>query len=676
MLTSCSPGWIKFVETYYPDFIENLSTCKSPQQMMGAVVKSYFAEREKLRSASIFSVSIMPCTAKKFEAARPEMGRNGVADIDAVLTTRELADIIRMRGLDLAVELAPEAADTPFGERTTAGKLFGGTGGVMEAALRTAHWMVTGRETDRLHGRRRPRPGRGQGGRAQRSTALSSAWRSCQRAGQRRPAAGRDPRRTQAVPLHRSDDLSGRLRRPAAASRWTPGPNGSPPGMQSLYTIDGTRSGAHFARRNESVNRLYAEFLGQPLGEKQPPPIAYPLRVAAGSPERREVELSSRDHRSRSYARPRSVERVGASRNGRRGHAVYHNPERALPHVLHMRARVSGQGNPHRRTGQAEVIGERCIACGNCVRVCSQHAKQPVSQYDRGGPGAARFGPAGGRLPGPQLSGRVRGDGLPEPRRYAAEAGLPLGPGGERSGPTSCRASTAACWPRTTATATSPRPVRRSSATSSATYPDLIDSLAPIVSPMIATARVARHRYGDGDRRRVRRAVYRQEGRGRKRVPQGRRRRRAHVPRTAALMLAEAEGHYDPEHAVPSDFDPPHGAESGLFPISRGMLQAAEIREDLMTGEVVATQGRAHVMEAIKEFADGDLGAQAAGAAVLRGMRHGDGHPELEIAPVRTPAPVMRRYVRRRMEHLDKDRCGRRRGGLERSEPLPGVCRQ
>ena len=101
MLTSCSPGWIKFVEQTYPDFIENVSTCKSPQQMMGAVIKSFFAEREGIDPKKIFSVSIMPCTAKKFEARRPEMGHDEVADVDAVLTTRELARMIRMRGIDL-----------------------------------------------------------------------------------------------------------------------------------------------------------------------------------------------------------------------------------------------------------------------------------------------------------------------------------------------------------------------------------------------------------------------------------------------------------------------------------------------------------------------------------------------------------------------------------------------
>ena len=147
MMTSCSPGWIKFVETFYPEFTENISSCKSPQQMMGAVLKSYYAEKEGIDPKSIYSVSIMPCTAKKFEAERPELIHKGIADVDAVLTTRELARIIKMCGLDIK-NMKPEANDTPFGERSSAGKLFGVTGGVMEAAVRTAHYMVTGKEMD------------------------------------------------------------------------------------------------------------------------------------------------------------------------------------------------------------------------------------------------------------------------------------------------------------------------------------------------------------------------------------------------------------------------------------------------------------------------------------------------------------------------------------------------
>ncbi|MBP1623491.1 MAG: hydrogenase, Fe-only, partial [Acidobacteria bacterium] len=149
MFTSCSPGWIKFVEQFYPEFIPNLSSCKSPQQMMGAIIKSYFAQRENIDPAQIVSVSIMPCTAKKFESSRPEMAPGHVPDVDYVLTTRELGQLLRMYGLDL-LAMTPQPADTPFGERSTAGKIFGASGGVMEAAVRTAHYLLTGKEMAKL----------------------------------------------------------------------------------------------------------------------------------------------------------------------------------------------------------------------------------------------------------------------------------------------------------------------------------------------------------------------------------------------------------------------------------------------------------------------------------------------------------------------------------------------
>ncbi len=149
MFTSCSPGWIKFVETFFPNNIPNLSSCKSPQQMLGAVIKTFYAEKVGIDPKKIFSVSVMPCTAKKFEASRPEMGRDGYLDVDAVLTTRELGQLIRMFGLDLE-NLQPEPADTPFGVRSTAGKLFGASGGVMEAAIRSAYHMLTGNELSDL----------------------------------------------------------------------------------------------------------------------------------------------------------------------------------------------------------------------------------------------------------------------------------------------------------------------------------------------------------------------------------------------------------------------------------------------------------------------------------------------------------------------------------------------
>jgi len=144
-LTSCSPGWINFVERFYPDLLPHVSTCKSPQQMFGAVAKTYYAERADIDPARIFVVSIMPCTAKKYECQRPEMRSSGFQDVDAVLTTRELGRMIREIGIDFD-SLPEEEYDAPMGISTGAGAIFGATGGVMEAALRTVYAVVTGRE--------------------------------------------------------------------------------------------------------------------------------------------------------------------------------------------------------------------------------------------------------------------------------------------------------------------------------------------------------------------------------------------------------------------------------------------------------------------------------------------------------------------------------------------------
>ncbi len=144
MITSCSPGWIKYCEHNYPEFIDNLSTCKSPHEMMGAVIKSYYAEKNNIDPASIYVVSIMPCTSKKFEAKRPELAAAGRPDVDAVLTTRELAGMIKAAGIDFN-KLPDEAFDPVFGDSTGAGVIFGATGGVMEAALRTVYEIVTGK---------------------------------------------------------------------------------------------------------------------------------------------------------------------------------------------------------------------------------------------------------------------------------------------------------------------------------------------------------------------------------------------------------------------------------------------------------------------------------------------------------------------------------------------------
>ncbi len=144
-ITSCSPGWIKFIEHFYPDKLGHLSTAKSPQQMFGAVVKTWYAEGNNVDPKDLVSVSLMPCTAKKFECERPEMRDSGFQDVDYVLTTRELAIMIKEAGLNLP-ELPESRFDNPLGEGTGAALVFGTTGGVMEAALRTAYELVTGEE--------------------------------------------------------------------------------------------------------------------------------------------------------------------------------------------------------------------------------------------------------------------------------------------------------------------------------------------------------------------------------------------------------------------------------------------------------------------------------------------------------------------------------------------------
>ncbi len=149
MITSCSPGWIKFCEHNFPDFLDNLSTCKSPHQMFGAIIKSFYAEKHGIDPKKIVTVSVMPCVAKKFESSREEMEANGLRDVDIVISTRELAKMIKEAGIKFA-ELPDEKFDNPFEEASGAGVIFGATGGVMEAALRTVAEKLTGKELDSI----------------------------------------------------------------------------------------------------------------------------------------------------------------------------------------------------------------------------------------------------------------------------------------------------------------------------------------------------------------------------------------------------------------------------------------------------------------------------------------------------------------------------------------------
>jgi iron-only hydrogenase group A len=263
MLTSCSPGWIKFVEQFYPDFIPNLSTCKSPQQMMGAIVKSFFAQREGIDSTRIVSVSIMPCTAKKFECGRPEMGQGSTPDVDYVLTTRELGRLLRLFGVDPR-DLEPEAADTPFGERSSAGKLFGASGGVMEAAVRSVHYLITGKELADL----RIQPLRGmQGCKELKVTidglevgaAVVSGLGNARRVLDQIREGRKDLQFVEVMTCPGGCINGGGqplgMDMPVVAAR-----------MKALYRIDAEET-LRTSHSNPWVKRLYEEFLGGPLGE-------------------------------------------------------------------------------------------------------------------------------------------------------------------------------------------------------------------------------------------------------------------------------------------------------------------------------------------------------------------------------------------------------------------------
>jgi NADH-quinone oxidoreductase subunit G/NADP-reducing hydrogenase subunit HndD len=145
MLSSCCPAWIKYAEQFYPDLLNLISTCKSPQQMMGSIIKTYFAAQKGINPNTIYSVAVMPCLAKKFEAQREEMTSKAISDVDVVLSTRELARLIKLHGIDMA-NIESQSTDTPFGMRSSAGKLFAASGGNAEALARTLHYRLTGKE--------------------------------------------------------------------------------------------------------------------------------------------------------------------------------------------------------------------------------------------------------------------------------------------------------------------------------------------------------------------------------------------------------------------------------------------------------------------------------------------------------------------------------------------------
>ncbi|MBP7745966.1 MAG: [FeFe] hydrogenase, group A [Phycisphaerae bacterium] len=276
MFTSCSPGWIKFMEHYYPDMTANLSTCKSPQQMFGAIAKTYYADKIGKKPEDIFVVSVMPCTAKKFECQRPEMTDSGVQDVDAVLTTRELARMIKQAGIDFT-KLPDEKQDAPLGISTGAADIFANTGGVMEAALRTAWEIVTGRPLpfENLH----VKPIEGLDGVKEASAKITGAqpeWKFLE---------GAELKVAVAHGLGNARKVIERVRKGEAQYHFIEvmtcpggciGGGGQPrltdddvrkARIAAIYDEDEHRE-LRKSHENPAVQQLYKEFLGQPLGEK------------------------------------------------------------------------------------------------------------------------------------------------------------------------------------------------------------------------------------------------------------------------------------------------------------------------------------------------------------------------------------------------------------------------
>ena len=262
--TSCSPGWVKYIEHFYPEMLAHVSSAKSPQQMFGALIKTFYAQEKGIDPRNIVSVALMPCSAKKFECNRPEMTDSGYKDVDYGLTSRELAQMISEAGIDLPA-MPKSDFDDPFGSATGSGVIFGASGGVMEAAIRTAHFLATGREMGDL----KVEAVRGMEGTKEarvhvNGTELGVAVVN----GLGNAAKLLDQIRDGRSDLHFIEVMTCpggcvggggqpiRLNRDAVRAR-----------MQGLYDIDEKES-ARTSHGNQSVQRLYEEFLEKPLGEK------------------------------------------------------------------------------------------------------------------------------------------------------------------------------------------------------------------------------------------------------------------------------------------------------------------------------------------------------------------------------------------------------------------------
>jgi iron-only hydrogenase group A len=276
MFTSCSPGWINYMEHFNPDMLGNLSTCKSPQQMFGALAKTYYADVLGMKPEDIVVVSVMPCTAKKFECNRPEMADSGVQDVDMVLTTRELARMIKQAGIDFAA-LPDDKMDRPLGISTGAADIFAVTGGVMEAALRTAYEIVTGKPFpfENLH----VKPIAGLEGVKEASVTIEETvpeWAFLKGATLKVAVAHGLANAQKVIDRIRSGEASYHFVEIMTCPGGCIGGGGQPrltsdavreARIRAIYAEDEGRE-LRKSHENPEVLKLYDEFLGQPLGAK------------------------------------------------------------------------------------------------------------------------------------------------------------------------------------------------------------------------------------------------------------------------------------------------------------------------------------------------------------------------------------------------------------------------
>jgi NADP-reducing hydrogenase subunit HndD len=276
MFSSCSPGWVNYMEHFNPDMLANLSTCKSPQQMFGAIAKTYYADKLGYKPEDIVVVSVMPCTAKKFECNRPEMNDTGVQDVDMVLTTRELARMIKQAGIEFT-NLPDEKQDAPLGISTGAADIFANTGGVMEAALRTAYEIVTGQPFpfENLH----VKPIAGLEGIKEASVTIEETtpdWAFLKGATLNVAVAHGLSNAQKVIDRIKSGEANYHFVEIMTCPGGCIGGGGQPrltsneiraKRIKAIYEEDESRE-LRKSHENPAVLKLYEEFLGQPLGEK------------------------------------------------------------------------------------------------------------------------------------------------------------------------------------------------------------------------------------------------------------------------------------------------------------------------------------------------------------------------------------------------------------------------